>query len=106
MDKTMRKLRESMVEDGGSKGYFFHFENDDGNDLAVVIWYVHPKTGKQSLVLEIEHGEIEQLAHLLDSYYGAKVFANLFDLEMITFIFEQYAKNENLDIIPFKEATK
>lgn len=99
MDIRMGKLRETTVELDGTKGYFFWFQNIEGDTIANVAWYVSVRKGKQLLALDIRNGEPEQLRKLLDVYFGAQLFANQFDLDMITFLIEQYARNENLDII-------
>lgn len=99
MDNRIRIMRESVAEHEGSKGYFFYFENANRQTIASVIWYVHPMTDTQSLVLNIENVETEQLRDLLITYLSAKQFADRFDLAMITVLIEQYARNENLDII-------
>ena len=99
MDIRIRTLNEKAVEYKATKSYFFDFKNSDGKEIANVTWIVDVKEGKQLLTLDIIHGEPEQLRKLLDVYFGAKVFAELFDLDMITFLIEQYACNENLDII-------
>ena len=99
MDNRIRRLYESIAEHGGCKGYFFHFENMDSKNIALVSWCVNPKTGYQSFALEIEDGEPEQLRDLLNTYLSAKQFAECFDLRTITFLFEQYAENEDIEII-------
>lgn len=99
MDNRIRKMRETTDELGGEKGYFFSFENLDSEPIALAGWTVDPKKGKQSLILTIVNGEPEQLEHLLSVYNEAKEFAERFDLHEITFLFEQYALNENIDII-------
>lgn len=99
MDIRMARLRETTIELNGTKGHFFNFEKSDRHIIAYAVWYVSTNTGKQSLQLTIQHGEPEQLRKLLETYFKAKVFAEKFDLHMITHLFEQYAFNENLDII-------
>lgn len=99
MDIRMAKLVEVTLEYDEVKGYFFHFKNLDNDDISVISWTVNTRTGKQSFRLRIEYGESEQLTKLLNTYLGAKLFAKQFDLYMIKFLFEQYAQNENIDII-------
>ena len=99
MDVRMKKLVETTLECKGSKGHFFYFRNLDGDDIAVVSWCLHKRLGSQSFTLEIENGEPEQLMRLVNTYLGAKTFAERFDIDMITFLFEQYAENENIEII-------
>lgn len=99
MDNRIRKLRETVSELEGAKGYFFWFQNIDGDTIANVSWCVSTSKGKQWLILEINNGEQEQLANLVTTYLGAKPFAERFDLHMITFLFEKFAQNENIDII-------
>lgn len=103
MDIRMRKLVEVTLEYDEVKGYFFHFKNLDNDDISVISWIVNTRTDNQSFRLRIEHGESEQLTRLLNTYLRAKPFAERFDLGMVTFLFEQYALNENLYI---EEATK
>ena len=99
MDNRIRKMRETMGEFLESKVYFFHFENADGHEIATVIWFVYPNRGKQSLVLRMDGGELTQLRDLFVTYFSAKQFAERFDIDMITFLLEQYAENENIEII-------
>ena len=99
MDNRIMIMRESMTEINGKKAYFFHFENCLRKEIALVSWFVSPDEEKQSLCLSIEHGEIDQLTNLLNTYFTAKTAANTFDRHELTFIFEQYARNEKLDII-------
>lgn len=98
MDIRISKLREGTVECGGTKVYHFHFENCQSEGIADVSWYVDENTGNQLLVIDIVHGEPEQLRKLLETYFEAKTFAEQFDIDMITFLFEQYALNEGFDI--------
>lgn len=99
MDVRINKLVETTLECKGSKGHFFYFRNLDGDDIAVVSWCTYLRLGRQSLTIEIKNGEYKQLMRLVNVYLGAKVFAEQFDLDMITFLFEQFAQNENIDII-------
>ena len=99
MDNRIRTMRESVVEHEGSKGYFFYFENVNRQTIASVIWYVHPMTDTQSLALNIGNVETEQVRGLLITYYSARKFAERFDLDAIMFLFDQYANNENIEII-------
>lgn len=99
MDCRIKTMREKAIELKEGKAYFFHFENIDSEQLAVVIWHVKVSTGKQVFTLSIDNGELEQLRDLFITYLSAKQFAERFDLDMIIFLFEQYAQNENIDII-------
>lgn len=99
MDIRIKMMRESMAEHGCTKWYYFYFENVDNEIIAAVIWRVNPMKGTQSFVLHTHNGHHEQLKDLVNTYLGAKVFAERFDLDTITFLFEQYAENENLEII-------
>lgn len=99
MDNRIRTMRESVVEYEGSKGYFFYFENANRQTISSVIWYVHPMTDTQSLALNIENVEMEQVRGLLITYYAARKFGERFDLDAIMFLFEQYANNEGIEII-------
>ena len=99
MDNRIRKMRESVGEYLESKVYFFHFENADGHEIATVIWFVYPNRNKQSLVLRMDGGEPLQLMRLFTTYFSAKQFAERFDLDMVTFLFEQFSENEDIEII-------
>lgn len=98
MDTKIKRLRESMTDVNGRQAYFFHFENRFKKEIALVSWFVSPDENKQSIVLSIEHGEIEQLEPLLHFYVAAKTAAKRFDIGLVTYLFEQYARNENLYI--------
>ena len=99
MDIRIRRMRECIEEYDGAKEYLFYFQNLDNDDIAVISWMVSERTGKQLLSLRIEYGESEQLIDLLKTYISAKPFAESFDLETVKFLFEQYAENENIEII-------
>lgn len=99
MDNRIRKLRETTSQLKDAKGHFFWFQNLDGDTIASVSWCVNVSKGKQWLVLEINNGEQEQLANLVTTYLGAKPFAERFDMEMIKFMFEHYARIEHIEII-------
>lgn len=98
MDTKIKRLRESMIEINGKQVYLFHFENRFKEEIATVNLFVSPDENKQSIVLSIYHGEIEQLEHLLHFYVEAKAAAKRFDIGLVTYLFEQYARNENLYI--------
>lgn len=99
MDNKIMIMRESTETLPGMKVYCFYFGNALRKRIALVRWFVSQEEDEQSLVLEIEHGGIDQITNLLNTYFTAKKAANSFDRHELTFIFEQYARNEKLDII-------
>lgn len=99
MDNRIGKLYETAHEICDFKSYYFHFKSNDDEDIAIVIWDVCPSTGKQLFELDILNGEPVQLRDLLIAYLSAKQFAEHFDFEAVTFIFEQFAVNEDIEII-------
>ena len=101
MKTRYTKLVESIYEDDYCKAYNFKFKDSDNITKSCVMWYVSKREEMpyQSMTIEIEGGDDDQIRELISVYLEARFSGERFDLGAVHFIFEQYALNEGFDIV-------
>lgn len=100
MKTRYTKLVESMNENDHYKAYYFKFKDSCNNTQASVMWYVTKRVEMpyQNMIIEIEGGDGDQIAGLIEVYIEARTYGERFDIGGVHYIFEQYALNEGFDI--------
>lgn len=100
MKTRYTKLVESIHDEELCRAYYFKFRDSYDNTQAYVMWYVSKREEMpyQSMTIEIEGGDDDQIRELISAYLEARVSGERFDIGDVHFIFEQYALNEGFDI--------